>query len=467
MMKNKNITYIILFVIFVAVLALPALQTQFKLFELKPLNGETEPVEIVPTFENYKSNVLQNQIDDYLKEHFGFREILIPYYNQYIWDVFNKIENNGIFLGKNNWLFFYEHLCDQFESLTYKYADSGEEMTAIFERDAKATYYLQEILKEYGITLFIGIAPSKNELYPEFLPENKRFKHTGGVWADAFYTKRFKELGVNCLDFNTIYKGLKDSVDYPLFYKSSSHYSMISAAYETDTLIKYMESISGLNIQNVEFDEPHAGEARKIDKDMEKLFNLIRPIEDAEYKYLNVKTIHDETAAKPHWLTVGDSFFWNLINSIPHAEIFNGTPFWYYNKEVYFDPGHKDVSEVNLLEELLKSDIIMIYWCPINLYRLEHGFVINALISLCYEDNYLEEKKNKIVQNIKANQEWYDAVIKQAEKKGISMEQALNDNADYTMKENYEEYFPEIFGDSVPAIRNSRIKKLAEDKKQR
>ncbi len=461
-MKNKNKIYTILFVIFVVVLTLPFLQMQFKIFNFKifKLKGATNPVEIVPTFENYKNNELQKQIEEYLRNNIGFREIFIRCYNQYMWDQYRKTENPNVFFGKDNWLYFWDHMQDQYETMSFKYADSGEEMTAIFERDAKATYFLQEILKEYGVTLFVGIAPSKNELYPEFLPENKHFNHVGGVKADEFYPKRFKELGVNCLDLNAIYKNLQDSVDYPLFYKSSSHYSVISAAYQTDTLIKFMESISGLNIQNVEFGEPYVESVHQIDKDMEDLFNLLRPIEDVEYKYVDVKTIDDSTAVKPRWLSVGDSFFWNLIGAIPKDEIFSETPFWYYNKEINFDSKYKDVSEVDLLKELLKSDFIMIYWCPINLYDLEHGFVINALKTLCYEDDYTQKKKEEIIEIIKADDSWYEKIVKQAEEKNISIEQSLNDNADYMLKENYEKYFPEISGDSVPTIRNSRVERM-------
>lgn len=465
-MKKNNASYTGLFAVFVALLVLIAIQTSFSIIRLKSLKGETNPVSVDFNFRNFRNNTFQTQVEAYLRENLGFREFLIPVYNQYIWDFYKKTENQGVFFGKENWLFFYEHLLDQYESLTYKYTNSGEEMSAIFEREAKATYYLQEILKEYGITLFVGIAPSKNELYPEYLPENTQFNRSGGVWSYLYYTKEFNRLGVNYIDFNAIFKSLKGKVDYPLFYKSSSHYSMIAAAYEADTLIRFMEEKSGLNLLNIKTGESYADHPQHIDKDIEELLNLIRPLEKTKYVYVKTEAIPDKTAVKARWLTVGDSFYWNLTAAMPLEEIFNDTPFWYYNKEVYYDSLHHDVAETDMLEELLKSDFIMLYWCPINLYCLDHGFVTNALVSLCYEDKEKDDIKDALIRKIKNDTKWYDSVVTQAKEKNISIEEALDENADYTLKENPQEYFPKVFGDSIPSYRNSRIKVLLEQKKQ-
>lgn len=456
----------VLFVSTIALFVIMLVQTLFHPIPMKELKGETNPVEVQFNFENYNTNIFQQQVNDYLNIHFCFREFLIRLYNQYVWDCYHKTENEGVFFGKDNWLFFYEHLLDQYESLTYKYANSGEEMTAIFERDAKLTYYLQEILKEYGTTLFVGIAPSKNELFPEYLPENPGLNRPGGVWSDQFYPQKFDELGVHFIDFNAIFKSLKGKVDYPLFTKAGSHYSVIAATYLGDTLLKYMEATSGLNLLNVEYDEPYYDKATDIDRDMENLLNLIRPLEHADYMYVNARAIPDNTATHPRWLSIGDSFFWNLIGGLPHKEIFCETPYWYYNKEVYFDPNHHYTDEVDLVEELIKSDFVLLYWCPINLYCLEHGFLIKSLISLCYEDEYEQKVKSNIINTIKNNPEWYASVVQKSKEDKISIEEALDQNAGYTMREHYEEYFPEIFGDAVPIIRNSRIKGLVSAKQK-
>lgn len=434
----------------IVLITMPAIQQMTGLFKLPPLKGFNNPVEMPElTFENYKTGKFQSGVNDYLKDNLGFREWLIPLYNQYAWDLYKKTENNGVFFGKDNWLFFWEHMQDQYESLTYKYKNSPEEMTAVFERDAKSVYMLQEVLKSYGTTLFVCISPSKNELYPDLLPENKNFHKPEGVHADVFYPKRFKELGVNCLDLNALYKQMKDSVDYPLFYKSGSHYTHLAATYTADTLVKYMEAISGLNIQNITFKEPYTKKPMNIDRDMENLYNLIFPIEKVDYYYVGVEPIADSTAVKPKWLTIGDSFYWNINEEIRNAGLFESTPFWYYNKEVNFDPGKTYTDELNIIDELISADIVMIYWCPINLYALEHGFVNNALLSFCYDPCY----RRNLIEYMKNNEEWYNSIVEKASDRGISVDEMLKIDADYMINQRIEEDFGNFDDTTFPSVR--------------
>jgi len=447
-----------LFVLVIAILTLPTFQQLTRVFDLKGLNGFNDPVEVPKlTYENYVTGKFQSQVDEYLNMNFGFRERLIPLYNQYAWDFYKKTENNGVFFGKDNWLYFYEMLQDQYESLTYKYCSSGEEMAQTFERDARMVYYLQEILKEYGTTLFVCIAPSKNEVFPEFLPENDRFNHEGGVHADEFYVKRFTELGVNFLDLNTYYKSLKGHVDYPLFYKAGSHYSHIAATYTSDTLVKYMEAVSGLDIKDFSFDEPYVTTPQNIDRDMENLYNLMRPIERVDYQYVNITPIPDSTSAKLRWLTIGDSFYWNIAEKIRDAGLFESTPFWYYAKEVYFDPGIFNAYERNVVDELLEADIVTILWCPINLYALEHNFIYNAVLSLCQVENY----RNNLIDVIHNSEGWYNDEIEKAAQRNITVEEMIKTDADYMINQHTQTLLNDHAEKEVPSERNPRISSIS------
>jgi len=449
-MKNTRPYYITLVVTLIVLITLPAIQQMTGLFKLPPLKGFNNPVEMPElTFENYKSGNFQSGVNDYLKDNLGFREWLIPLYNQYAWDLYRKTENNGVFFGKDNWLFFWEHMQDQYESLTYKYANTPEEMAATFEKDAKSLYMLQEVLKSYGTTLFVCISPSKNELYSDLLPENKNFYKPEGVHADVFYPKRFKELGVNFLDLNALYKIMIDSVDYPLFYKAGSHYTHLAATYTADTLVKYMEAISGLNIQNFTFQEPYTKKPKNIDRDMENLYNLIFPIEKVDYYYVSIDPVADSTAIKPKWLTIGDSFYWNIAEEIREAGLFEATPFWYYNKEVYFDPGRLYTDELNIVDELISADIVMLYWCPINLYALEHGFVNNALLSFCYDPNY----RRNLIEYMKNDEEWYNSIVEKANDRGVSIDEMLKIDADYMINQRIEEDFGNFDDTTFPSVR--------------
>ena len=109
----------------------------------------------------------------------------------------------------------------------------------------------------------------------------------------------------------------------------------------------------------------------------------------------------------------------------------------------------------------------MILWCPINLYDLDHKFVKNSVIAFCYDDDYYDKTKNKVIEKIKNNQEWYEAVVKQAEEKKESIDEALDAHAKYVLEKHPDEYYQEINGLETPTLRNSRLdkyKKLFENR---
>ena len=51
---------------------------------------------------------------------------------------------------------------------------------------------------------------------------------------------------------------------------------------------------------------------------------------------------------------------------------------------------------------------------------------------------YRNQEIGRIIERIKASPEWLESVTKQAEEKGITLEQSLLDNADYTFRTTIE-----------------------------
>lgn len=135
------------------------------------------------------------------------------------------------------------------------------------------------------------------------------------------------------------------------------------------------------------------------------------------------------------------------------------------HKEVYFDRGHNYTSDVDMLTELLSTDFVMLYWCPINMYDLEHKFLIKAIESLCFEDNTNLQDKDKLIQYIKADEKWYDSIVEQAESRGLSIDEMLSRNAEYTIEMRRKEHLDIILGNNLPTCRNSRIRSILENKK--
>lgn len=444
-MKKKKITYTILIVLFIALIALPAMQQLFGLFKLKPLSGERVP-EPVPqlTIETYADGSFQKQSDAYLRQNFGFNEWLIRLYNQYIWSAYRKTEHNFVIIGKEDWLFNYEMLQDHFESLAHKRGGGLESTKKNMEQAALTISALQKSLKQCGTSFFICIAPSKDMIYPQYLPKTNMEFEEDAFHANDYLVKRFAELGVNCVDFNTYFQQIKDTTDH-LMPKGGSHWSNYAATHVNDSLIKYMESISGLNISNIKIGEPYSAEDRKPDSDLELLLNLMYPIYSENTNvYADVSVINDSTAVKPRLLSIGDSFFWNLSYNMPLDTIFSQHPFWYYKNKIFYDDKHKFVSEVNLRNELIDSDIVMMVWCPINLYNIQTDFLTKSALSILYDDKDVLKVKEDIIQKLASNEKSRHEIEEKAEKRGRTFEKMLEADAQYCIDYSPSHYFKEL-----------------------
>lgn len=118
-----------------------------------------------------------------------------------------------------------------------------------------------------------------------------------------------------------------------------------------------------------------------------------------------------------------------------------------------------------MLTELISSDFVMLYWCPINMYDLEHNFLIRAIESLCFEDDTNYFDKDKLIEYIKTDEKWYNSIVEQAENNGVSVDEMLSRNAEYTIEMRKKERLDIILGDSIPTCRNSIIQKILENKK--
>ena len=316
-MKQKAF-HTVLFGLLLVLLFLSPIQQQFKIFKFKPLAGAMVAAER-PKFslKSFMKGAYQTQLDKYLSENIGFREFFIRNYNQLTWSLFHKSNNETIFVGKDDWLFNDYVMNHYMGKALYGYAQDEGEMTRKMLADARRLQNMQTVLENYGVNLFVCIAPSKDMVCEENLPMIKENERETTIRAIDFYPPLFDSLGIHCLNYSDYFMQIRDTVSYPLYYKSSSHWTNLAATYMADTLIRYMELLSGLNLHNVSFSEPYLSWTREPDKDLEVVLNLNRPIETNEYPYVNVIVDDDSTAIKPRWLVVGDSYFRGFQYNLP------------------------------------------------------------------------------------------------------------------------------------------------------
>ena len=452
----------ILFVSTIAVMAIILMQTVTGIVKLKPLHGavtETEKPKL--TFKSYADGTFQDSLENYCRNHSGFREWLIRAYNQYLWSCFKETSNATVVCGKDGWLFEETHVRDYYESLMYKYADDNDKMRKIFETEVQRFKKVQELLEEHNVHLFLVIAPCKDAIYPEYLPKNATYLRPDGLHAYDYYKKRFDETGVNYIDFVSLFRNIKDSVDYPLFPSCGTHWSNIASVYAFDSILRYMEVIGNQNLINLDVGERYQAETRDPDNDLEIILNLAFPIKSRPNIYADVGIRKDSTAVKPNFLIVGDSYYFNIAGSTPIWEIFQKYIYWYYNSTIYGDDEHTSTLEVDYEQELMRPDYIMLIYNPVTLYEFSSYFLPRALLHLCYDQTVIDSAAHKMMKEIKFyGYPDYPEFLKVAQKSNRSIDEVLYDNVIYMFRTDPEHFFGELSGDQLPVSRNKDLTRI-------
>ena len=440
------------------------LQEKTHFVEVKPLGGVVKEVGYPKfTMQSYADRSYQNDLEKYSKQKFGFREWFIRFYNQYIWDFYGTTRAR-VSVGRDGWLYEPQYVEEYYQSRMYDFTDEPDVIKEKFRKEAVRLYKLQEILKEFGVTLFVMIEPGKERVFPEHLPDGGKYTRPMGVKAVDYYPCLFDSLGINYVDFSKYFVEQKGKVDYPLFPQTGTHWSNIASLYATDSLIRYMEAVGNRNLNNIKVGTPYYDPTRRPDDDLEQMMNLMREMPKSPNMYADFSIIKDTSASKPKLITVGDSFFWNIINQVPLDSIFSSKQYWYYNSTIYFNPNFNSTSEIDLVAELLGTDYIMLSYCTANMYDIGNRFISKSLVQLCYDDKQVESAISHIISNMKADEKWKASLCEKAGAKGVGIEDVMREDAEYLIYTNPENHFEELGVSGVPSIRNKDmcIKRIKE-----
>lgn len=399
---------------------------------------KTEKPEL--SLESLYSGKYQTNIEKYISENYGFREPMIRFYNQYLWDFFKVTPVEYIVLGKDDWMFFKQNVNEYYGTEIYRWYDSSDEARQIFERNARLMNKLRHVLSDYGIELMAFEAPEKGFLYSEYLPERKR--DTTTINATEFFKKRFKEYDFPFIGMTDYYLKLKDSVEFPLFAKYGFHWN-ISCVYAADSLFRMMESLTGnemphLSLENfrpLTIDQEYDYQR---DNDIEQTLNLMHYLkyEGKPQVMADVRIKTSPKYVKPRMFFIGDSFLWRIQDFISFDKVFGDSRFWYYNSTAFSGKNikvMKSVKEFSILREMFKSDYIVYFSHGSQIHKLSFGFAERALIGLCVPDSVMNR-----------------------EIKRVSDSAAVSANEAKEMIYSNPELIPELRGEATPTIRNTR-----------
>lgn len=449
---------LILCILTLVVVFLPMAQEHLRLFNFDALAGVVdEKPKPQLNLANISNEQVQKWTEAHLRLNYGFNEPLTRCYNQYLWDCYgqsNLLDNRRLFIDDDGWLYESQHVEEYYTGKGYYYADDSLGMAKVFGEEALRLYQLQQILEEQGTHLFVLLLPGKEVIYPEHVPETDKYPHNKVFSATEFYHETFDRLGVNYIDVNPWFLQMKDTVDYLLYPQTGTHWSNYASLYVADSLIRYMEQLGDIRMEHFAIGKR---EERTVDPDddLEQLMNLVRPLPKAPNYYAPYTILEDSTASRPFLITIGDSYFWNLLNATPFGKIMGDVRYWYYFSTAYFDPEHRDINDVDVMQDVLDADFVMIAYCTPQIYTMSQGFSQQLLMELCCNEEDVAAAQQALAKDIRNNRLWMNSLVKIADKYNFSIDTVVNGEARNAILKNPNQYIPAL-KDSIPTQRSRR-----------
>jgi hypothetical protein len=320
------------------------------------------------SIEGWLSGKFQNKKEKYLNEKFGFRTFGVRLNNEIAFDLFEKTKAMGVEVGREKYLYEKEYI-KAYLGKDYLGEDKINEQLQKLK-------FVQDTLQKMGKSMILIFAPGKASFYPEYFPEKYDTVKRGKTNYEVF-TKRSNDLGIKFIDFNKYFIENKGKSQHRLYPKFGIHWSLYGACIAGDSLIKYIERDSKIDIPEWYWNEVKVEKARDMDYDLGGGLNLLIQFQRDQMGYPVTLIRTNEKKAKPGLLVVGDSFYFALLQQ-KFSQCFSNQQFWYYNEEVQWEDNkepRRKTAAMDLNKEIKNHDIFIIICTERNLSKLGWGYI--------------------------------------------------------------------------------------------
>jgi hypothetical protein len=206
--------------IFIVALCLPALGMVFHLGVMTP-EQENRRLTPFPALSRKPADLLAfpAKFGDYFKDHFGFRQTLIRWQAIAQVKVFGVSTSPSVILGKDGWLF-----------LAGDDSDKGEQLRRPFTQNQleywrKVLESRRDWLAQRNIRYIFTITPSKQTIYPEYMPDT--FKRGEQTRLDQLIKYLKEHSDVEILDLRPTL--LQAKTRRQIYYKYDTHWNFYGA----------------------------------------------------------------------------------------------------------------------------------------------------------------------------------------------------------------------------------------------
>ena len=395
--------------------------------------SETKKVDF--SFKTYFDGSYQDYLTEHAKQNTGFHEFFIRNYNQIAFSCFGIVTNKTIVKGYDNELYLKIYLDETTGKRLIEEYGSVDRAKATARKNVEATKVLVDTLRQYGKEFLFIFAPTKTAVYSDKMPKEYR-RQISDFSLEEYYIELFKENNIPHIDFYNYFKAIKDTISYPLYTRYGSHWAESTIPFVGDSILRVMETLKGYKLPSLQCTNLNiTTEYSDYDHEMELAINLLFPCRKPALPHPVLSLSDTIGKDSPKLLVIGDSYFDQLMFS-PFKKAFHQWVFWKYNKTVYssycWDVPIDKMS--NIRSTLQNADIVMVTATAPMIYNYMYGFLDSAYDLIHESDLDWEMQIQKMMNTIKNNSQWYDAVIRQAVKLGIPTEENLRNNAIYVIQ---------------------------------
>jgi hypothetical protein len=433
MISEGNILKKILLGLILAMLFLPLIQENLKLFDVRDLKGDFKtPLKVEFTPEYWFEAQYQPAQERYLDKCFGFRNTFVRLNNQLRFSLFGKTRHAEAFLGKDGWLFAGDYIAS-YTGHNFIGADGVMKKSLLLKK-------VQDAFKEKGIILLPVIAPNKARALHQYLPDTC-FRGYSNYEA---YLLLFKKLGIDFIDFNGYFATNAGNSPYPLFSKYGVHWSSYGHYLAADSIIRYLNQVHGLSTPGMKWRNTivMSDSLRDLDYDIAESLNLLMDQMPSEKMAYPSPTFVNTRENKPPLMVIGDSYNFGLELTGIQNKVFSDYKFLYYFRELRPFNGDPDAFYgLDLKQEFYKRKVIILIATEHNMVNYGFGFLEHMDAVLSGKEAFTQFAYDKRVKQfetaIRGDKVWFAKIERDAITRMQNLDSLVTENARYMVDQEW------------------------------
>lgn len=389
-MNNKqNLLGILFSAILVVLLILPSLQYFFHLIPEGRLYGYVEkksskPEKIITGWfdkklQQYWENLFDNQI--------GFKPIFVRAFNEITFRLFSEEPRINLYASKKYGL--YSKMSIDHLNAEYLNHDNLSKSYAEF---SSKTAELQRLLEAKGKHFEVIISSSKPYIHPDGLGKRYLANTENDFFSNiASLGRELKKNGVNVIDSGPVLRALYNNKSIETHPYSGVHWNYYAGCIIAQSLFRDTQKTFS-NIPRLDCGNPLYQKPQMIDVDGLSLLNVLSDVNLAKPSPYPTPRATFFVNFMPTILIVGDSFMDQIIYSLDESKSYSNLVLsGYFQTRLTHQPAQSlsvdnapslstEQIQNAIIEDALKSDLIVLQMVDYNIPRYGYGF-IDALLN--------------------------------------------------------------------------------------